>query len=77
MFSSSSDLIVEKQPGSDHSSSDENQHGEGDSKDEEEANEAQQVGYTTTSYHIFTPCPHPSQMSYVACQLICRHLPQY
>jgi hypothetical protein len=61
VFSSSSDLIVEKQPGSDHSSSDENQNGEGDSKDEEEANEAQQVGYTTTSYHIFTPCPHPSQ----------------
>ena len=41
VFSSSSDLMVEKQPGSDHSSSDE--YVEGDSKEGEEANEAQQV----------------------------------
>ena len=45
MFSSSSDLMIEKQAGSDHSSSDDNQYVEGDSKEGEQANEAQQVRY--------------------------------
>ena len=43
VFSSSSDLMVEKQAGSDHSSSDENQYVEGENKEGEQANEAQQV----------------------------------
>jgi hypothetical protein len=45
VFSSSSDLMIEKQAGSDHSSSDDNQYVEGDSKEGEQANEAQQVRY--------------------------------
>lgn len=43
VFSSSSDLMVERQAGSDHSSSDENQYADGDSKSETQANQAQQV----------------------------------
>ena len=62
VFSSSRDLIIEKQPGRDHSSSDENQYGDGDSKEEEEANEAQQVQqlrYRTMSLHdVFLSCSH-------------------
>ena len=37
--------MMEKLPGSEQSSSDENQYVEGDSKEGEQANEAQQVGY--------------------------------
>ena len=52
MFSSSSDLMIEKQAGSDHSSSDENQYVEGENKEGEKANEAQQVLHAIGLHNI-------------------------